>query len=135
MSDAKTKPNLRLLLLVILLNYLAQIPYYLHNYYYPYHEAPSLGALALLGLTLVWFILGFTRFQHGKPFGYALLLSFLIVEALFYFHTIIFGAFISQSHNPSLIIKAVFLIGYVSGVAAGYFAYIIFKYHRATIGT
>jgi len=127
------KNNLRILFWITILNYIAQIPYYLHNYYFPYHALPSLMGMVLLGITLVWFLLGYRGVQKRNQSGYYILLSFLIVEALFYLHAIVFGAFIFQIQNPSLIIKTVFLIGYVSGLVAAYNAYLLIRHKRAYI--
>jgi len=125
--------NLRILFWVTILNYIAQIPYYLHNYYFPYHALPSLIGIVLLGVTLAWFLFGYIGTQKRKRLGYYLLLSFLVFEALFYFHTMLFGAFIFQLQNPSLIVKAVFIMGYVSGIVAAYNAYLLIRYKRAYI--
>lgn len=124
--------NLRILLWVTVVNYLAQIPYYLHNYYFPYHVPPSLSAVVLLGITLIWFVAGYIGTKRKKHYGYYLLLSFLLAEALFYFHTIVFGAFIFQLQNPSLLIKAVFFMGYVSGITAAYYAYALVRHLAET---
>jgi hypothetical protein len=105
------------------LNYVAQVPYYWHNYYVPYGELPSMSSVVLLGITLLWFIVGYVgTVRRSKP-GYFILVSFLCVEALFYLHTIAFGAFLFQLQNSSLLIKAIFVIGYISGGVAGYYAY------------
>lgn len=115
--------NLQILFWVTILNYLAQIPYYLHNYYFPYHVLPSVSAIVLLGITLVWFLSGYIGLKRKWKYGYLLLVTFLTAEALFYLHSFVFGAFFFQIQNPSLIIKAVFLYGYVSGAVAAYYAY------------
>ena len=64
-----TTPSLRILWWVTIANYLAQIPYYLYNYYFPYHVAPTLSAMVLLGLTLVWFLTGYYGVQRQKTYG------------------------------------------------------------------
>ncbi len=112
-----------ILLWVTLANYAAQVPYYLYNYYFPYRVLPTFSSIALLGFTLVWFLFGYFGFQKKIKYSYGLLLSFLIVEALFYLHSFVFGAFFFQMQNPNPIIKAVFIVGYISGAVAGYYAY------------
>ena len=124
--------NLRFLFWVTIINYLAQIPYYLHNYYVPYHTSPSLSGIVLLGITLIWFLAGYVGTKRKNRYGHFILLGFLLAEALFYFHTIIFGAFIFQLQNPSLLIKAVFLMGYVSGITAAYFVYVLVRHPSET---
>lgn len=118
---------MKILLFITLLNFVAQIPYYLYNYYFPYHVLPSTSSLVLLGVTLVWFLVGYFRFQKKYTYGYGILLSFLIVEVLFYLHSFIFGAFFFQMQNPNLIIKAVFAMGYISGITAGYYTYALIR--------
>ena len=117
------KPSLKYLFWITILNYFAQIPYYLLNYYFPYHRLPTFSAFLLLGLTLVWFLLGYFGFIRGLKYGRLLLVSFLSAEALFYLHSFIFGAFIFQMQNPHPIIKSIFLIGYIAGGVAGYYVY------------
>ena len=120
-------PPLQILLLVTIVNYVAQVPYYLHNYYFPYRLLPTLSSIVLLGLTLAWFLAGYLGHSKGKKWGRYALLSFLVAEALFYFHSIAFGAFLFQMQNPSLIIRTVFLIGYVSGAVSAYYAYALVR--------
>jgi hypothetical protein len=114
------------LLAAVALNYLAQIPYYFHQYYSGRHLAPSWPGTFLLLLTFVWFLAGYTRFVRGKKYGVGLLLSFLAAQILFYGHAIIFGLIngggaVAQlkTHSPFLFV--IFLIGYINfGVAAYY---------------
>ena len=118
---------MKILLFITLLNFAAQIPYYLYNYYFPYHVWPTLSSIVLLGLTLVWFLAGYFGVLRGWRYGRAILISFLSVEALFYLHSFIFGAFFFQMQNPNPIIKAVFVVGYVSGITAGYYIYALIR--------
>jgi hypothetical protein len=122
-------PALLFLLLVTGANYIAQVPYYLHNYYIPYHVLPSPSSIILLGLTLAWFITGYLGVVNGKHWARPVLISFLVAEALFYLHSVVFGAFFFQMQNPSLLIKTVFLIGYMSGVVSAYYAYALIRFH------
>jgi hypothetical protein len=129
MAKTRTIP-LWPLLWVTLVNYAAQIPYYLHNYYFPYHVMPSISGIVLLAITLVWFLSGYAGFKKGKRFGFYVLVSFLIVEALFYLHSIAFGAFFFQLQNPSSLIRAIFIYGYVSGAVAGCYATLLMLRRR-----
>ncbi|HXR49914.1 MAG TPA: hypothetical protein VN778_02715 [Verrucomicrobiae bacterium] len=114
------------LLVVVVLNYLAQIPYYFHQYYIGRHLAPSWPGTVLLLFTFLWFLAGYTRFVTSKQYGVGLLLSFLAAQVLFYGHAIIFGLIngggaVAQlkTHSPFLFV--IFLIGYINfGVAAYY---------------
>ncbi|MDB5265453.1 MAG: hypothetical protein JWM39_166 [Parcubacteria group bacterium] len=119
--------SLRLLFWITIANYIAQIPYYLYNYYFPYHVLPTVSAIGLLGFTLLWFLVGYFGTLHGLKYCFSILIGFLSVEALFYLHSFVFGAFFFQMQNPHLIIKTVFLVGYISGAAAGYYVYRLIK--------
>lgn len=121
--DAMRSMRMYILLWVTLLNYAAQIPYYIHNYYLPYHVPPTLSSVLLLSATLAWFLIGYVGLRTKQRFGFYALLSFLLVEALFYLHSFIFGAFSFQMQNPSILIKLIFFYGYVSGVVAGLYAF------------
>lgn len=131
----KSLVTLRLLLLVTVINYIAQIPYYLHNYYFRYHLAPTASSIALLGGTLVWFLIGYIGTTHHKKYGYGTLLSFLAVEALFYAHTLLSGVFLQQLHNPSMVINAVFVIGYISGITAGMYVWLLVRHKASFVET
>ncbi len=132
MAKTKEMPPLNVLLIATVINYLAQIPYYIHNYYVPHHLTPGLRATGLLGFTLIWFIAGFIMYIKKIKYGYGILLSFLIVETLFYGLAFLSGAFISQLRNHSDIIRLVFIIGYASGATAGYYVYRLIHCHRNT---
>lgn len=119
--------TLRTLLVVTIINYIAQIPYYLHNYYFPYHLAPTASAILLLGGTLAWFVIGYVGTVKRKKYGYWTLLAYLVVETLFYGRTILSGTFIKQLHNPSLIVNAVFVTGYISGIVAGVYVWLLVR--------
>jgi uncharacterized YccA/Bax inhibitor family protein len=127
--------TLRMLLIITIINYLAQIPYYLHNYYFPYRSAPTISAILLLGGTLVWFLIGYIGCIKRKSYGYKTLLTFLIVEALFYGKTLLSGTFIKQLHNHSLIINAVFVIGYISGITAGIYIWMLIRHRSSMLPT
>jgi lipid-A-disaccharide synthase-like uncharacterized protein len=127
---------LRAVALVVAVNYLAQVPYYLHQYYATYHAAPSVLGAALLAATLLWFVLGIVGLHRGSARGYLLLISFLSVEFLFYVQTqvvqLISGhgvlLYVIRPSDPVLFI--VFGIGYINFVAAGWFVYYLVT-HRA----
>lgn len=111
------------LVVVTLINYAAQVPYYVHNDYSPAHPLPGLRAVLLLGATLAWFAVGLTGFIKDRRWGFGALISFLITEAIFYALTIASGIFIIQLEHPSILLRTVFAIGYASGAVAGYYAW------------
>jgi hypothetical protein len=109
---------LRPLVLVTLANYLALVPYYVHNDASAQHPLPGLRALFLVSLTLAWFLSGVRRVTRHSRFGRPVLLSFLLTEAALYAKTFATGAVVHQMHNPSDLVRTVFLIGYLSGAVA-----------------
>jgi hypothetical protein len=118
-------PPLAVVFWIILLDYLAQVPYYLVNYFLPHHVAPTVTAVVLLSLTLVWFLGGYIALRSGRPFGYWLLLSFLLVEGLFYLTTLLFGSAALQLENPNPLNKIVFVIGYLTGIVSLFYFVVI----------
>jgi hypothetical protein len=81
-----------------------------------------LRAIGLLGFTLVWFFIGYITYIKKVKYGYSILLSYLLVEALFYVLTFLSGAFLAQLHVYSVIIKRVFIVGYGSAITGAYYA-------------
>lgn len=127
---------LRTVSLVVAINYLAQVPYYLHQYYARYHTAPSALGMVLLALTLIWMVLGVVGLGRGSVLGYLLLISFLSVEFLFYLQTQIVqlisghGVLLYVIHPSDPFLFIVFGIGYINFVASGWFVYYLAT-HRA----
>jgi NADH:ubiquinone oxidoreductase subunit K len=123
-----TRRSLRPLVFVTLTNYAALVPYYLHNDYFrtgyadgegvSHHVLPGLRALLLVGLTLSWFVVGIHGAVRQRRWGRPVLLSFLVAEVALYAKTFATGAFVHQMQNPSDLVRAVFVIGYVSGAIA-----------------
>lgn len=116
------------LLAAVGINYIAQVPYYLHQYYYKRHLMPSWPGTALLLFTLLWFIAGYYLYINDKKFGKGLLLSFLSAQVLFYGQAIIYGLIngsgaVAQlrTHSPFLFI--IFLIGYVNFAVAAWYIF------------
>ena len=129
-AAAARRINLKPLIVITLANYAAQIPYYLHNDYTPHHMLPGIRALVLMTGTLAWFALGLAGYQRRLRWGTPALVAFLAIEAVFYAGTFATGAFIFQLANHSYLLKAVFVIGYASGAAAGYYAYRLLRQPR-----
>ena len=130
MKKDTTTLSLKFLLVVTLINYIAQIPYYLHNYYYPHHLIPGTRAIILLGITFLWFLFGYIGYVKKVSYGFGILFSYLIVEGFFYISSIFSGTFGHQLQNQSNIIKSVFIIGYISGLTSAYYAYRLFRWHK-----
>jgi len=126
---------------VVIANYLAQIPYTLHLYYFPHHVLPSVSATLLLGATLVWFLAGWGLLSHGGRLargGYWLLLAFLLVEVVFYAGNMLtqvthgYPPFMHlQQRDP--VLWVVFAIGYLNLLGGVYFLYYLVRYHAALV--
>jgi hypothetical protein len=125
----KKKRSLRfslfVLFLIVMSNYVAQIPYGIHLYHGHFNPV---GVVMLL-LTLAWFLAGFILFLKKTKIGFWLLLSFLSVEFLFYFHGQVvlaffgYGLFYHLIRMQDAILWWVFFIGDVNFFAAGYYIY------------
>ena len=115
-----------ILFLLILANFIAQIPYYLHLYYNPNNLLAQLrGGYLLLIVFAVFLLASFLLFKR-TVIGYWLMVMFLAVEFLFYvwntLGAVIHGyGFLYHLANPDLILRAVFAIGYVNLFVSGYF--------------
>lgn len=129
---------LGIVLVVVLANYAAQIPYYLYLYYFPHGAPPSPTGTILLGLTLVWFLVGYAGLARGSRAGYWLLGGFLATEVGFYG----WNMFVQVTHGypPFLhlhasdpILFAVFGIGYLNLIAGIYFLYFLARHHRTLV--
>lgn len=136
------KQFMKLLLVVVLVSYAAQVPYYVHQYYAPHRFLPSLYGSVLLGLTLIWFLMAYRKLLNGSKLGYFLMLSFLTVEFLFYLQTQISQLLISHRlflhvYKPDgVLLFIVFGIGYINFFAAAYFVvYLLANRKLSTIET
>ena len=122
------------ILVVVGANYLAQIPYYLHLYYFPRHAPPSLLGTSLLVATFVWFLAGWLLLtRRGSRVGFWLLLTFLLTEFFFYLANMVnqvahgFAPFFHlQNRDPLLF--TVFAIGYLNLIGA--FVFVVFLVAR-----
>lgn len=121
------------LIVAVAINYLAQIPYYIHQYYIGRHIPPSLPGTLLLLLTLLWFLVGYIRFVRNKKYGAGLLLSFLAAQIIFYGHAVVFGLIngsgvVAQLKTNSSFLLVIFCIGYLNFIVAAYYAYWLVKH-------
>jgi hypothetical protein len=126
-ASRRDRGQVLVLVAVVLANYLAQIPYSLHLYGL---SASGRGAL-LLGATFVWFAAGTALLLRGRAIGYWLVLSFLVVEFVFYFRNEVllipagYGLPYHLTHARDALLWVVFLIGDVNFLAAGYFVWFL----------
>lgn len=129
----KHKSFLIILFVIVIANFLAQLPYYFHQY----HGAPSIIGSLMLFIVLLWFLVGFAWLWQKKIKGYVLLLAFLITEFLFYVSTQVTqylsgkGILLYVLHPHDSVLFWVFLIGYINLFASGfYIIYLIINKRR-----
>ena len=131
---------LKILFIVVIANFAAQVPYYFHQYYLPYRTLPSLTALFLMTFVLGWFLSGVYLLYQEKTVGYYLSISFLAVEFLFYLQTQIVqavtgrGVLLHLLHPDGATLFIVFGIGYVNMLASPWFAYHFIKNKSKYLG-
>ena len=106
----------RVLLVMVLANYLAQIVYYL-DLYYP--QPPAMLGTALLCLTLLWFLAGYVGAQRGWWLGRLLLLSYLLAMVSFYvvgtYGLVVHGyGLLWHLQHHDLPVRMVFALGYLN---------------------
>lgn len=117
--------QLWILFMIILADFIAQIPYTVHLYGAARLVKIFPGSI-LMYAVFVWFLAGFIFFMQKKTFGYRLLISFLAVEFLFYLWNFV-GSLVHgfplffQLANPDMLLRIVFAIGYLNLFASGYF--------------
>jgi hypothetical protein len=104
------------LLVVVLANYLAQIVYYL-DLYYP--RPPAVSGTALLGLTLVWFLVGYVGARRGWWMGRIILLAYLLSMVGFYVantsELLVHGyGLLWHLQHHDLPVRMVFSVGYLN---------------------
>lgn len=132
-QTSSLSPRLRvalyLLLGITILNYLAQIPYYIH-FYGVHHVAPTPFAVAFLVVTLALFLAGYVLVLQAKTAGGWLLLAFLILEFGGYLLHNLSGAFLRDLPTDDLLFFTVSLIGYLNFAVSFVYVIVIAKNHR-----
>jgi hypothetical protein len=99
--------------LVVIANYLVQIPYVLDLY----GTAFSRSGAALLGATLAWFLVASWLVRRRRGAGYWLLLGYALVQVVFYFDSEIvislrgFGPLYHLTDTADPIVWLAFLVG------------------------
>ncbi len=123
----------RVLFALTLLNFLAQIPYFIHLYLGRQSLVITLRSCLIMGSVLAFFLIASYLLFTGRRPGYALMLIFLAVEFLFYLFGVIsstirgLGPFF-QVRNPDVILRIVYSIGYVNLFVAGYFLVLLLRH-------
>ncbi len=129
--------QINILFLLILLNFIMQIPYFIHLYYTPLHPLPDLKTSLPLGFVLALFLTGYILLTRHKKVGYWLLVVFLCLEFAFYLWnfvgTLIHGyPLFFQLNNPDIILRIVYSIGYINLFASGYFLFLLLNKKNLT---
>jgi hypothetical protein len=124
--------QIRILFGIILLNFIAQVPYFFHLYYHKFSDLKRLFNLPM-GLVFALFIIAYILLVKHRKTGYWLMILFLSMEFLFYLWNAIgsfrhgFGLFL-QLYNHDLTLRIVFAIGYLNLFASGYFlCFLLYK--------
>lgn len=130
MESKSIRIQVIVLFLLILANFIAQIPYYFHLYYNPNNPLAQARGVLIMSFVFMIFLLASLLLFKQKVLGYGLMVAFLVVEFLFYAWNTLgevlhgFGLFYHLA-DPDLLLRAVFAIGYVNLFAAGYFLFLL----------
>jgi hypothetical protein len=104
-----------LFVVTTVINYVWQIPYYLH-FYGSHRRAPAPLAVLLL-VTFAWFVVAAVLLFRGKRGGFTWMVSFLVVEVGFYFVHNASGAFLLDLVTSDAILWIAAALGYVNTLA------------------
>jgi hypothetical protein len=111
--SSRLRVALHVLLGITVLNYVAQIPYYIH-FYGVHHVAPTPFAVVFLSVTFALFLGGYVLILQAKPAGGWLLLAFLVLEFGGYLLHNLSGAFLQDLPTDDLLFFTVSVIGYLN---------------------
>ena len=123
------------LFVVLLANFVAQVPYFIHLYYSPQHPLPDLRSSVLMGSVLALFLISFSLLLAKRMAGYYLLLFYLSLEFFFYLWNILggvahgYGLFFHLADRDP-VLWAVNAVGYLSFFAAGYLLVLLLVQRR-----
>lgn len=130
MSNQSIRVQARLLFFLILLNFVAQVPYFIHLYIRTQPLSTTLRSALIMGAVFAFFMIASVYLFKGRSPGYPLMLVFLAVEFLFYFGNLInslrhgYAPFF-QVNNPDLTLRIIYSIGYLNLFASAYFLYLL----------
>ncbi len=123
---------------LILANFIAQIPYFFHLYAQTQSLASDLRSAAIMGGVFIVFVSGSILLARHKTAGFWMMVVFLSAEFLFYARNTLSSVFhgyplFFQIHNPDIVLRIVYTIGYINLFASGYFLVILWL-HRKEFG-
>jgi hypothetical protein len=136
MQDKSVLAQARVMFALILLNFAAQVPYFVHLYLGRQALAVTLRSFLIMGAVFAWFLAGAILLARCRHSGYGLMVAFLAVEFLFYLLGSVnstlrgFGPFF-QVRNPDVVLRVIYSIGYVNLFAAGYFLSLLLRWRSA----
>ena len=122
--------QVKILFWITLANFIAQIPYFLHLYCHKISDLLKLLNIPMLTV-LIFFIIAYIMLFKFKRVGFWLMFAFLLTEFLFYLFNVVGGAIHGYGlffhiFDTNIILKVVFIIGYVNFFASGYFLIYLF---------
>lgn len=118
-DEGRSTGALRALVLVTTVNYLWQVPYYLH--FYGSHGRTPRGLWVPLVVTGCWFATGAAMYTRRTRGGTAVLGSFLLVELLFYVVHNATGAAGRDLLSGDAVLTIASVLGYAATFAAAAF--------------
>ena len=126
MSNKNIVMQAKILFVLILANFLAQIPYFFHLYFRSQSLLVSIRSFLIMGAVFAFFLTASFLLFKGKIWGYPLMIIFLTIEFLFYLRGVIaatlhgYGLFF-QVFNPDPVLRIIYSVGYLNLFASGYF--------------
>ncbi len=120
--------------ILILANFIAQVPYFIHLYYGRQSWLISARSFLIMGAVFAFFLVAsFLLFKRQRG-GYPLMIAFLSVEFLFYLGGAISSTLRGRGpfplvYNPDFVLKIIYSIGYLNLFASGYFL-VLLLLHR-----
>ncbi len=135
MMTRLTRLQVWALFAILLADFAAQVPYFMHLYYSPQHPLPDLKSSLLMGSVFALFMVSFALLIARKRAGYYLLIFYLALEFFFYLWNIVggvlhgYGLFFHLADRDA-VLWAVNAVGYLSFFAAGYFLFLLIDKRR-----
>ena len=126
MQNKSIKIQVVVLFLLILANFIAQIPYYLDLYAGRENLLTQVRSFLVMLVVFAVFLFAYWRLRKHTSLGYWLMLVFLAVEFFFYLGNVLLEAFLGGGlfhhlFSPDHVISIVFAVGYLNLFASGYF--------------
>jgi hypothetical protein len=115
---------------IVLLDYIAQIPYYMHFYGINRSIPNILGVGVFLILTFALFLVGYLLTLQARKIGGWLLLTFLVLEFVGYLVHNLSGAFLQDLPTNDPLFFTVSLIGYLNLIVPFVYVIVIVKNRR-----